>query len=82
MVKDVTKCLCGVHHVTSLSVQHALGLARGARGVQDEQRILGIHHLSGCSRCETTQQTKDGKLVLVLVLVDKRPLQTSQLCLT
>ena len=35
----------GVDQVTTGGVQHALGLAGAAGGVEDEQRILGIHAL-------------------------------------
>ena len=33
------------HQVAAGGMDHALGLARGATGVEDEQRVLGIHHL-------------------------------------
>ena len=28
-------------------MDHALGLARGAAGIEDVQRVLGVHHLGG-----------------------------------
>ena len=33
------------HQVAAGGVDHALGLARGAAGVEYEERILGVHHL-------------------------------------
>ena len=35
---------CGVHEIPAAGVQDAFGLARRAGGVEDEQRVLGIHH--------------------------------------
>ena len=33
----------GVDHIAAGGVQHALGLAGGARGIKNEQRVLGVH---------------------------------------
>ena len=35
----------GEHEIAARCVQHALGLAGRARGVEDEQRVLGVHLL-------------------------------------
>ena len=35
----------GAHHVATVDVEHALGCAGGAAGVEDIQRVLGIHLL-------------------------------------
>ena len=38
--------VAGLSEVTAAGVQNALGLTRGARGVEDEQRVLGIERVS------------------------------------
>ncbi len=40
----------GPQQIAAGGVQHALGLAGRARGVEDEQRILGVHRLGRGSR--------------------------------
>ncbi len=37
----------GVDHVTAGGVQHPLGFAGGAGGVEDEERVLGVHGFGG-----------------------------------
>src|SRR5581483_7353404 len=40
----------GAHHVAAVNVHHAFGLASGTGGVEQEQRILGIHFFGGAVR--------------------------------
>eukprot|EP00053_Salpingoeca_punica_P010178 m.91720 g.91720 ORF g.91720 m.91720 type:complete len:710 (+) comp15305_c0_seq1:340-2469(+) len=51
------------YHVSAGGVQHALGLAGGAAGVQEEERVLGVDPLHGA----------DGVRRLLLVGKDKVP---------
>ena len=45
VLKDVGKAVACIHHVSATCMDHALGLARAARGVEDEEQVLGIHGL-------------------------------------
>ncbi|KAI3481860.1 hypothetical protein L1887_55509 [Cichorium endivia] len=44
-VKDVSQRERGAEQVACGGVHHTLGLAGGARGVEDEERVLGAHRL-------------------------------------
>ncbi len=46
IVEHVLVRHCGVERIAAGGVQHAFGLARRSRRVQDEQRILGVHVLA------------------------------------
>ena len=50
VVEDVLVGHRGVDEIAAGGVQHALGLAGRARGVEDEQRVLGVHRLAAGSR--------------------------------
>ena len=52
----------GVYQVASGAMHHALGLAGGARGVENEQRIFGIHFLGRAFRARC-----GGKGVIVVI---------------
>ena len=45
VLEHVGEAVSGIHHVTTASVDHPLRLARAARGVEDEQQVLGVHGL-------------------------------------
>ena len=49
VVEDVLVGHRGVDEVAAGRVHDALGLAGGAGGVEDEQRVLGVHRLGGQS---------------------------------
>ena len=44
-VPEVLEVVVSPHHVAAVDVLHALGLAGGAAGVEDVQRVLGVHLL-------------------------------------
>ncbi len=46
-VEDPLEGLLGIEQVAGLGVQHALGLAGAAAGVEDEEGVLGVHGLGG-----------------------------------
>ena len=50
VVEDIVEGGRGPDAVAAGGVEHALGLARRTRGVEDEQRILGAHFLAGAVR--------------------------------
>ena len=50
IVEDVLMRHRREHEIAARGVQHALGLAGRARGVEDEQRILGVHVLGRAFR--------------------------------
>ena len=50
VVEDVAVGRCRVHHVAAGRVKHALGFAGGAGGIEDEQRVFGVHGLAGADR--------------------------------
>ena len=41
-VPEVLEVVVGAHHVAAVDVNHALGLAGSAAGVEDVQGILGV----------------------------------------
>ena len=43
VIKDVLVGDRGVQQIAAGGVQHALGLAGGAGGIEDEQRVFGAH---------------------------------------
>ena len=45
ILEHVGEAVAGIHHVAPASVDHPLGLARAARGVEDEEQVLGVHGL-------------------------------------
>mmetsp|Transcript_13589 Transcript_13589/g.26034 ORF Transcript_13589/g.26034 Transcript_13589/m.26034 type:complete len:585 (-) Transcript_13589:111-1865(-) len=47
VVKHVLEGGCRAYHVAARGVHHALGHASGSRGVQREERVLGVHPLAG-----------------------------------
>ncbi len=44
-VEDVAVRRAGAHQIAARGVHHALGLARRAACIQDEQHVLGVHRL-------------------------------------
>jgi hypothetical protein len=46
-VEDVLAVSVGAHHVAAGGVHHALGLPGRARGVEDEERVLGVDGRGG-----------------------------------
>ena len=61
----------GVHQVAAGGMQHALRLAGGAGGVEDEQRVLGAHFL-GCASAAGNLHQVVVPDVAVLVPLDLR----------
>src|SRR5690606_26683515 len=47
VLEHVAEGVVRVHHVAAASVYHALGLSSAAAGVENEERVLGIHLLGG-----------------------------------
>jgi len=46
-VEDIFQRGVGMHHITAVGMQNALGAPGGAGCVQDEQRVFRIHHFGG-----------------------------------
>ena len=46
-IEDIFERGIGAHHVAAVRVQDGLGLAGGAGGIQDEERVFGVHHFGG-----------------------------------
>ncbi len=51
-VKDHLERGVDAHHVAAVGVQDGLGLAGGAGGIQDVERVFGVHHLGGAHVAE------------------------------
>ena len=45
VLEYIGEAVARIHHIASTSMDHPLGLARAARGVEDEEQVLGIHGL-------------------------------------
>ena len=58
----------GADHVAAVDVDHALGPAGGAAGVEDVQRVLGVHHLGGAVDAAACHQAVEVGLAVAQVL--------------
>ncbi len=54
-LEHVTEAVVGIDHVATHGVHHALRLTRAAAGIQDEERVLGIHGFGGAIRVDFLQ---------------------------
>ena len=67
-VPEVLEVVVRSHHVAAVDVDDALGPAGGAAGVQDVQRVLGVHHLGGAVDAAARHQPVEVGLALAQVL--------------